>query len=148
MRFTIAALACMLLLGCTGQGTASGRAALVIDFGNSTVYSECIGFTENSTAADMLASSGLQFSIKDDPNFGPALCGIDGIGCPDTNCFCDERYWGFYYDEGDEWTYSNVGMGSLFDGNRTIVMDGAVIGFRWGEYGQLPPKTVFDSVCQ
>jgi hypothetical protein len=149
MRILLPLAFLILLLGCTAPESKPGRAALIVDFGNSTVVKKCIAFGENSTALTLLQLSGLALETKEDPAYGPALCGINGIGCPASNCFCGkDTYWGFYYDgEGGAWSYSNVGFGSLSDGNRTIVRDKAVIGFRWGEYEKLPKKASFGEIC-
>ncbi|MFH0818345.1 MAG: hypothetical protein V1909_06975 [Candidatus Micrarchaeota archaeon] len=149
MRIWILLLLIGLLFGCSGKGTSPGKAALVVDFQNSTVIKKCVEFQENSTALDLLKSAGLSIETKDDPAFGPGLCGIEGVGCSSSKCFCDsKKYWGFYYDsESGNWSYSNVGAGSLFDGNRTIVRDRAVVGFRWGEFGQLPENARFEDIC-
>ena len=149
MRAFIVLALIALLLGCTSTRTSPGKAALVVDFVNSTVIKKCVEFGENATALTLLESSGLSIQTKTDPAFGPGLCGIEGIGCPPSNCFCGgNRYWGFYYDSDDgNWSYSNVGVGAVFDGNRTIVRDGALIGFRWGEFGQLPEQASFESIC-
>ncbi len=148
MRAFIVLALIALLLGCTSTRTSPGKAALIVDFVNSTVVKTCIEFGENATALDLLKSSGLKIDSKDDPAFGPGLCGIEGVGCPSSNCFCGgNKYWGFYYDSEGGMSYSNVGVGSVFDGNRTIVRDGAVIGFRWGEFGQLPEQASFESIC-
>ena len=48
--------------------------------------------------------------------FGPGVCGINNVGCPATNCFCDAAHYWAYYDldaATSQWVASAMGVGSV-----------------------------------
>jgi hypothetical protein len=62
--------------------------------------------------------------------FGPAVCNIEGVGCPAENCFCGgAKFWAYKSWDGSAWQDYPVGPGS------SALNDGAVEGWRWGEWG-------------
>lgn len=136
--FLLASLAC---------AASAERVGVVVQYDGTTVGVDCVSFSGSPSAYDVLMSSRFSIDAVDFPPFGPALCGIDSIGCPASNCFCDVKYWGFYYLQGSGWQYSNVGIGFPQDGGYQIVQDGAVIGFRWGDWGQQPVLKQFNEIC-
>lgn len=115
---------------------------LVIQFDNSTVITRCVEVNSNASASDTLMNSGLQLVTKDyGPGMGIALCKIGDTGCGEDNCFCSSDYWGFYYLAGSSWEYAPSGISEF------AVSNGNVIGFRWGEYGDIPELYSFSEIC-
>ena len=127
---------------------ASERVGVVVQYDAGSVATDCVSFSGDATAYDVLQSSRFSATTADFPPYGPGLCAIDATGCPASNCFCSSSdYWGFYYLSGGGWQYSSVGIGYLDDGGHRIVGDGGVIGFRWGGFGEMPALTAFDDIC-
>jgi hypothetical protein len=63
--------------------------------------------------------------------FGPAVCRIEGVGCPATDCFCDTaRFWNYSYWDESGWQSYPVGAHAS-----VISQTGAVEGWRWGALG-------------
>lgn len=89
-----------------------------------------ITFTEPISGLMALQLSGLEV-VTTSTSFGPAVCSIQGVGCPVENCFCDaSRFWAYSYWDGGAWQSYPVGAGSS-----VISQTGAVEGWRWGEFG-------------
>lgn len=89
-----------------------------------------VTFTQPISGLQALQWSGLEV-ITTATSFGPAVCSIEGVGCPATNCFCDaNRFWAYTYWDGHGWQSYAVGAGSS-----VISQTGAVEGWRWGEFG-------------
>lgn len=127
------------------------RVALVVDFGNGEVVNQCLNFTEPSvTGLDVLNASGLE-AVTDLQAGGAAVCGIAGVGCPATDCFCECRggadctYWSYWRLGDNSWEYSSAGA------NRAAVTDGMVEGWVWGMgtvvQAQQPPVLAFADIC-
>ena len=58
--------------------------------------------------------------------FGPAVCSINGTGCPADNCFCNEKeFWAYFHLAGGEWASAMEGVGAY------VPADGTVEGFAW-----------------
>ena len=37
-------------------------------------------------------------------SWGSAVCSIEGVGCPATDCFCDpNKFWSYNYWDGSAW---------------------------------------------
>lgn len=136
------------------QADGPNRAGLVVRFGNGSVWSGCITFSEPQiTGLELLRRSGLSLIIEEGGVYGGAVCKIGSDGCdfPYTSCFCqcegaDCLYWAYYHLQNGTWQYSNVGAGSYW------VRPGAVEGWAWGSgtygvNGALPPAVTFDQVC-
>ena len=136
-----------LLLVSIAWAASAGMVGVVVQYDGTTVATDCVAFTGNPSAYEILASSRFSAATEDFPPFGPGLCGIDGVGCAAGNCFCSSKYWGFYYLQGGGWQYSNVGIGFAQDGGYQIVQDGGVIGFRWGDWGEMPAVRQFGGIC-
>ncbi len=153
-------LACLLMLAVLFAGAppalANGpnRAGLVVRFGNGSVWSGCITFSEPQiTGLELLRRSGLSLIIEEGGVYGGAVCKIGPDGCdfPYTSCFCqcegaDCLYWAYYHLQNGTWQYSNVGAGNYW------VRPGDVEGWAWGSgtygvNGALPPAVTFDQVC-
>jgi hypothetical protein len=83
-----------------------------------------------------LQASGLDLVVADS-GFGPAVCAIQGVGCPADDCFCQCdggdtcAFWNYLHWEDDGWRGYEVGPGG------STLLGGAVEGWRWGESGAL-----------
>ncbi len=132
------------------------KVGLVVRFGDSTVFTDCIEFTEAEiTGEDVLDRSGLSV-VKDlSYGLGAAICKIEDDGCnhPQQHCFCqcqgaECQYWGYYHldQQDNEWVYS--GMGASWHS----VQPGDVEGWSWGagdagESDVEPPLLTFEDLC-
>ncbi len=127
--------------GSSGQ---TNRAGLVIDYGEGTVETHCVEFSETYiTGRELLERAGL--SVE---NYGGFICNIERVGCPLTDCLCKCRtdpclYWSYWVKsspgQGD-WNYSNTGAWLR------QVYDGYVDGWHWGEAAK-PPHCSHEELC-
>lgn len=133
-------------------GEGENRAALVVDWGDGRVVSQCISFPEESISGyELLRRSGLPIEVDAAGGFGAAICSIDGVGCPGTDCFCDCPggndcvYWSYWHVLNGAWVFSAAGAGNY------QVSNGAVDGWVWGPgsvaSASPPVSTSFDAVC-
>ncbi|HSO27397.1 MAG TPA: hypothetical protein VLS48_04965, partial [Anaerolineales bacterium] len=112
---------------------AESQATLIIEFGPQQRVVREISFTEPISGLLALQKTGLEI-ITADYGFGPAVCSIDGVGCPADDCFCDANYWGNAYWDSGSWNDYMIGAAD------SVITGGAVEGWRWGEFGGvLPP---------
>jgi hypothetical protein len=87
-----------------------------------------VTFTAAISGVEALLRTGLSVTVAD-TSFGPAVCAIEGVGCPADNCFCDpSRFWSYSYYDGTGWQAYQVGASQS-----VISTTGAVEGWRWGE---------------
>jgi hypothetical protein len=96
-------------------------------------YARVVRSVEFSTPVSGLTAlqwSGLKV-VYTDTSFGPAICSIEDVGCPATDCFCNpDKYWGYNYWDGESWQGYSVGAG-----DSVISQTGAIEGWRWGSFG-------------
>jgi hypothetical protein len=108
----------------------SKQANIIVQLDDQALLAREINFSSPISGLKALALSGLDV-VTTATNFGPAVCSIEGVGCPATNCFCDaNRFWAYSYWDGSEWQSYPVGAGSS-----VISETGAIEGWRWGEFG-------------
>ena len=107
---------------------------MVVDFGDGHSVTRRITFTDPTISGlQALQLTGLELTTVDF-GFGTAICAIEEVGCPASNCFCDtNRYWGYQYWDGATWQGYMAGV------NDTTVGDGAIEGWAWGAFGSTPP---------
>lgn len=127
------------------------QAALVVRFGDGSVQTRCVTFSEPQISGyELLLRSGLPV-IADVQGMGALVCSIDGTGCPAHDCLCQCRgssceYWSYWHQLNGTWQYSSAGA-SIYP-----VRHGAVEGWSWGPGGIntaiAPPVTDFAAVCQ
>ena len=150
-------LGLLLLLGLAVHPAyaAGGRAGLVVQFGDGSLWTGCVAFDrETLSSEELLQRSGLNMVLDYGYGLGGAVCKIEGDGCdfPLQDCFCqcqglDCRYWAYYHLLPDgTWEYSQVGASSY------TVHDGDVEGWAWGpgDYGvsgMQPPIYTFEQLC-
>lgn len=117
------------------------RAALVVTMPDGGSLQRCVTFSGASiTGFELLQSSGLQLETAFDPAMGPAVCRVEGQGCPSNDCFCSmPDYWSYWHVANGEWGYAAVGAGTF------EVEDGTLEGWSWGD---TPPiRTSFAEIC-
>lgn len=121
------ALALSLLLAGFVFAADSGtkQVGVVIAFPNKVTHTEIVTVPITATTFDVLQAAKIKLTSQTS-SFGPAVCAINDVGCPATNCFCDpSRFWAYYHLSGEKWTAAAEGVGSFVPAN------GAVEGFVW-----------------
>jgi hypothetical protein len=73
-------------------------AHIVIQLGDGTLWVRPITFTGEISGAHTLAETDLEFE-----QMGEAVCKIEGIGCPASDCFCPENLWTQSLWDGSGW---------------------------------------------
>jgi hypothetical protein len=154
-RLTLLAVAGALLAVAAGAlaprlGDAQGenRAGLVVQYGDGSVQTFCVGFPGPSISGeDLLRTSGLNIVAVENSSFGAGICQISGEGCPDpNNCFCQCQggsceFWRYYHQDGGAWAFSAVGASGW------LLEAGDVDGWAWGPDGTSPPVIPFEQIC-
>lgn len=105
-------------------------AAVVVQLDDRRSIVRWVDFTEPISGITALEASGLDVTIAE-TSFGPAVCAIEGVGCPADNCFCDpEQFWAYNFWDGVTWQSYPVGASAS-----VIAENGATEGWRWGAFG-------------
>lgn len=103
---------------------------VVVQFDDNSSVIRAITFTPPISGMTALTLSGLDVEIAHF-SWGAAVCSIQGVGCPATDCFCNSTsYWGYSYWDGSAWQPWPVGAG-----DSVITQTGAIEGWRWGAFG-------------
>ena len=112
---------------------------------------KCVNVSEGASGYEVMQASGLSVAWSYFPLLGHALCSINYVGCPSSNCFCDSNeYWNFYVKGKNEpaWAYSQVGFdGGLSCSDHYCARDGDMLGYGYGPYGTVPPAYGYNDVC-
>ena len=147
---TVLFLALLLALPAGAMVSAQGaphRAGLVIRFGDGSVITRCVTFSEQSiTGMELLTRAGLAIRADVNSSIGAGICKIGNQGCDQgKSCFCQCEgstcaYWQYFHLQNGVWNYSNLGA-SLYS-----IADGAVEGWAWGN-NVAPPVMTLDQVC-
>lgn len=123
------------------------QAGLVIVGEDGSVKTTCITFGEPQlTGLLLLERSGAVLDLRSGWG-GTAVCGIDGLGCPPTDCFCQCktapcRYWSYFQRDGDgNWRYSSQGV------HARSIAGGDVDAWVWGDGSAAPPSVSIDEIC-
>ncbi len=127
----------LLALIVTSRAAASGavapgdtkRVGLVVAFPDGARHAEIVTVPATATTFDVLAAASVKLASQK-TQFGPAVCSINGVGCPADNCFCDsKRFWAYFHLDAAamKWTPAAEGAGAY------VPADGAVEGFVWSE---------------
>lgn len=113
-------------------------ATLVFRFGENDPMAREISFTAPINNLDALQIAHMEVITKD-YGFGIVVCSINGVGCPESNCFCDPdgKYWANYSWKNDQW--------DMGDGAAGLLNDGSVEAWSWQTYGNpaLQPGTAY-----
>ncbi|MFZ2488574.1 MAG: prenyltransferase/squalene oxidase repeat-containing protein [Anaerolineae bacterium] len=114
--------------------TGPNQADIVVDLGDGRTIARHIVFTQTTVSGlQALRLTGLNVTTADF-SFGSAVCAIEGVGCPATNCFCNaNKFWGYKYWDGAAWQNYMIGASASTIGN------GAVDGWIWGRSGSALP---------
>jgi hypothetical protein len=125
----VALLALALSLALVGvvaaADTGTKQVGVVIAFPDNTTHTEIVTVPITATAFDVLKAARINL-VSQTSSFGPAVCAINNVGCPATNCFCDpKQFWAYYHLNGNAWVVSAEGASGYAPGN------GAVEGFVW-----------------
>lgn len=131
-RSVVVGLVAVLLLGLLG-GTAlaaddgTKQVGLVIAFPDGTEHREVVTVPANASTFDVLKAARIDLASQV-TDFGPAICGINKVGCPATNCFCDSaNFWAYYHLD----PATNTWQASLQGAGAYIPAAGSVEGFVW-----------------
>lgn len=130
----------------SAQG-APHRAGLVIRFGDGSVITRCVSFSEASiTGIELLTRAGLSIRVDTSSSIGAGVCKVNGQGCDaGKSCFCQCEgstcaYWQYFHLQSGVWKYSNLGA-AVYQ-----ISNGAVEGWAWGN-NVAPPVMTLDQVC-
>jgi hypothetical protein len=138
-------LSALLSLGANGAGgriSGPSRVGLVVDMGDGALVTRCVVFSEAEISGlDVLERSGLEVVTSEG-----AVCAIEGVGCPASNCWCQCQgspciYWSYWHWLDGEWQYSQAGAAGYW------VHDGDVEGWRWGESATPSSIVPFEQIC-
>jgi hypothetical protein len=123
--------------------SANHQAGLVIYYGEDSYFTTCVSFTESAlTGLQLLERSDLAIQTATDPNKGTAVCKIDGVGSPSSDCFGSmPNYWSYWQMGANGWEYSVTGA------DQAKVTDGAVNAWSWGT-GNPPALITFQNTCE
>jgi hypothetical protein len=128
------------------------QAGLVIQYGDGSVATACVGFSEPEISGlDLFDRAGISY-IAQSGGGGSAVCKISGEGCdyPTEDCFCKCKgaecvYWAYQHLRDGRWNYSQIGAGAF------RVKPGDVEGWAWGagglQSGTQPPILTLEQIC-
>lgn len=125
-----------------GHAQALSRAGLVVQYGDGSITTRCVEFSENSISGlELLQRSNIPFIAAYSAQ-GAAVCKIGNDGCPADDCFCQSPpdYWSYWHLQNGVWVYAGNGSGSA------MLQNGAIDGWAWGA-GDPPAQYSFDQVC-
>jgi hypothetical protein len=126
-----------------GVAPTSHRAGLVVFWGDNSLFTTCVSFTESSiTGLDLLQRSGLAIETAVNPNQGTAVCKIGKAGNSSNDCFGSmPNYWSYWSLNTNAWEYS------VISADQGRVMDGSVNAWSWGS-GNAPSLITFQNICE
>lgn len=105
-------------------------AHVIVQFDDHALAVREVGFSTPISGLVALERTGLDITIAE-TDFGPAICAIEGVGCPVDDCFCGgDTFWGYNYWADGAWQSHDMGASSTVLGE-----SGAIEGWRWGEWG-------------
>jgi hypothetical protein len=128
------------------QTGSTKQIGLVIAFSDGTKHIEIVTVPVAATTFEALQAANIDLA-SETTQFGPAICSINGTGCPADNCFCNaEKYWAYYHLANGQWASAPEGVGTFVPANR------AVEGFAWSGFDaqynptDKPPVLTFDQI--
>jgi hypothetical protein len=126
-----------------GIAPVNHRAGLVIYYGNDSLFTTCVSFTESTISGlQLLERSGLAIQTATNPTQGTAVCKIGEVGSPSSDCFGSmPNYWSLWQMGANGWDYSVKGA------DQAQVMDGGVNAWSWGT-GNPPALITFQNTCE
>jgi hypothetical protein len=130
-RVIFVMLAVLLLASFSGSILAAEegtkQVGVVIGFPDGTEHTEIVTVPATATMIDVLNAAKVDVASTN-TDFGPAVCGINKVGCPADNCFCDkDHFWAYYHLDPatTKWQASVQGVGAYAPAS------GAVEGLIW-----------------
>ncbi len=146
-RVLFISLLLMLLIAATALAASDNKqVALVITYPDGSTHTEIVTVPVDATTADVLTAADVTVGLFDG-GFGPAVCNINGQGCPSDDCFCNpSAYWAYFHLAGTRWESSMVGVGSYTPADRSVE------GFAWSGFDAnynptvQPPVMTFDEI--
>jgi hypothetical protein len=126
-----------------GVAPVSHRAGLAVFWGDNSLFTACVSFTESSiTGLDLLQRSGLAIETAINPNQGTAVCKIGKVGNSSNDCFGSmPTYWSYWQMGANGWEYSVIGA------DKGQVMEGSMNAWSWGG-GNSPVLITFQNICE
>jgi hypothetical protein len=136
---------------------AAERVGMVVSFPDGSVHGQCVNVAENANGYDTVRGLSIPMAWSARGTYGRGLCQVNGVGdeVDGDACSYSGKYWGFFQGDTD-WNYLPVGFdgGSdcwngdpgSYDGHY-CARDGDLLGFRYGEFGDMPTFYSFDKVC-
>ncbi len=100
-----------------GQGQGTNQVGVVIRFGDGSLVTRCVAFSEPQISGyEALSRTGLNIVAAFDSGQGAAVCGIENTGCPVESCLtCDiPNYWSYWHLSDGSWSYSPLGSSNYF----------------------------------
>lgn len=152
IALAICSMLCMAAPVYNARAQAGNRAGLVVQFGDGSVITKCVTFSEpNISGLELLKRSGLDINV--DYSGGALICKIGPDGCtsPQESCTCkypvEKKYWNYWQLSGGVWRYSSLGA------SLSVVSNGTVEGWRWSAQSDsanatttMPVRTL-DEIC-
>ena len=72
------------------------QADVIVQFDSKNAIVRTIQFTAPISGFTALQQTGLKIEYLE-TSFGIAVCSIEEVGCPATDCFCNTKYWSYNY---------------------------------------------------
>ncbi|MCX6029933.1 MAG: hypothetical protein NT169_11615 [Chloroflexi bacterium] len=133
-RLIVALVVALALVGVLTAGvladSTTKQIGLVLAFPDGSKHLEIVTVPVTATTFDVLSTAKVNLTSQFTA-FGPAVCSINNVGCPATNCFCDAaHYWAYYHlnAAGNGWTSAAEGVGGF------VPVNGAVEGLAWSGF--------------
>jgi hypothetical protein len=128
-RFSLIVLMALVLMALIApvqaQDAGTKQVGLVIAFPDGTQHTEIVTVPTAATTFEVLQAADIELASQETA-FGPAVCSINGTGCPADNCFCNEKeFWAYFHLDNGEWASAMEGVGGY------VPVDGMVEGFAW-----------------
>jgi hypothetical protein len=128
-RFSLTVLMALVLMALVApvqaQDAGTKQVGLVIAFPDGTQHTEIVTVPAAANTFEVLQAADIELASQDTA-FGPAVCSINGTGCPADNCFCNEKeFWAYFHLDNTQWASAMEGVGAY------VPADGAVEGFAW-----------------
>ena len=113
--------------------TGEDQAHIVVKFAPGENVVRPIIFTAPISGYAALRLTGLEV-ITHEYAWGFAICSIAGVGCPESDCFCNpNKFWNYKYWDGQAWQGYPVGS------SESTLLNGATDGWQWGEFTDADP---------
>jgi hypothetical protein len=130
VSFLALALAALSAGGVLAAEPATKQVGLVIGFPDGSQHLEIVTVPITATTFNVLQAARINLASQN-TQYGPAVCGINDVGCPATDCFCDAaHFWAYYHlnAAGNGWDVAMEGIGAY------APTHGSVEGFTWSGF--------------